>query len=258
METVRIDKWLWAARFFKTRSAATDAVLGGRVHLNDARVKPAKEVRAGDTIDLQDRTARMDARRAGRRRQARPGERGEDALRRDARFRRRPRAPIGGAEALSPARRRPRRTTDEAGPPPDRGSPPRRARRPQQTSLVVSPGSPDVVRRRKPSRARTQGAPMLRRTGATEERSPALCLQPREAWQDFARSAPICGGHSDASGTTPRSRRATCARSSAPARHQPDTRPGTSSTAVSFFGRPSRSPRNFIGFGVCVSVASPM
>ena len=52
METVRIDKWLWAARFFKTRSAATDAVLGGHVQLNDARVKPAKEVRAGDTIGL--------------------------------------------------------------------------------------------------------------------------------------------------------------------------------------------------------------
>ena len=52
METVRIDKWLWAARFFKTRSAATDAVLGGRVHLNEARVKPAKEVKAGDTIEL--------------------------------------------------------------------------------------------------------------------------------------------------------------------------------------------------------------
>ena len=52
METVRIDKWLWAARFFKTRSAATDAVLGGRVHVNDARIKPAKEVRAGDTIEL--------------------------------------------------------------------------------------------------------------------------------------------------------------------------------------------------------------
>ena len=46
METVRIDKWLWAARFYKTRSAATDAVLGGRVHLNDARVKPSKEVKA--------------------------------------------------------------------------------------------------------------------------------------------------------------------------------------------------------------------
>ena len=52
METVRIDKWLWAARFFKTRGAATDAVVGGRVHVNDARVKPAKEVRAGDTIEI--------------------------------------------------------------------------------------------------------------------------------------------------------------------------------------------------------------
>ena len=51
-QAVRIDKWLWAARFFKTRSAATDAVLGGRVHLNEARVKPAKEVKAGDTIEL--------------------------------------------------------------------------------------------------------------------------------------------------------------------------------------------------------------
>jgi len=47
---VRIDKWLWAARFFKTRSAATAAVLGGRVHVNDARVKPSKEIRCGDTV----------------------------------------------------------------------------------------------------------------------------------------------------------------------------------------------------------------
>jgi len=52
VESVRIDKWLWAARFFKTRSAATDAVVGGRVHLNGARAKPAKEVKAGDTIEL--------------------------------------------------------------------------------------------------------------------------------------------------------------------------------------------------------------
>ena len=50
MEAVRIDKWLWAARFFKTRSAATDAVVGGRVHVNDARVRPAREVRIGDTV----------------------------------------------------------------------------------------------------------------------------------------------------------------------------------------------------------------
>ncbi len=50
MSGVRVDKWLWAARFFKTRSAATAAVLGGRVHVNDARVKPAKELRVGDTV----------------------------------------------------------------------------------------------------------------------------------------------------------------------------------------------------------------
>ena len=49
---MRIDKWLWAARFYKTRSAATDAVLGGRVHLNGTRVKPAKDVQPGDTIEV--------------------------------------------------------------------------------------------------------------------------------------------------------------------------------------------------------------
>jgi ribosome-associated heat shock protein Hsp15 len=52
MERVRIDKWLWAARFFKTRSAATEAVLGGRVHVNGARVKPSREVSRGDTVEI--------------------------------------------------------------------------------------------------------------------------------------------------------------------------------------------------------------
>jgi ribosome-associated heat shock protein Hsp15 len=46
----RIDKWLWAARFFRTRSLAAQAVEGGRVHVNGARVKPAKEIRPGDEV----------------------------------------------------------------------------------------------------------------------------------------------------------------------------------------------------------------
>lgn len=52
VDRVRIDKWLWAARFFKTRSAATDAVQGGRVHVNGARAKPAKELAVGDTVEV--------------------------------------------------------------------------------------------------------------------------------------------------------------------------------------------------------------
>jgi ribosome-associated heat shock protein Hsp15 len=47
---MRIDKWLWAARFFKTRSMAADAVEKGRVRIGGAVVKPAKEVRIGDLV----------------------------------------------------------------------------------------------------------------------------------------------------------------------------------------------------------------
>jgi len=49
---VRVDKWLWAARFYKTRSLATDAVAGGRVHVNGVRVKPSKEIRVDDELEL--------------------------------------------------------------------------------------------------------------------------------------------------------------------------------------------------------------
>jgi ribosome-associated heat shock protein Hsp15 len=49
---VRVDKWLWAARFFKTRGAATEAVLGGHVQINGARVKPAREVVVGDRLEI--------------------------------------------------------------------------------------------------------------------------------------------------------------------------------------------------------------
>jgi ribosome-associated heat shock protein Hsp15 len=52
VERVRIDKWLWAARFFKTRALATEAVLGGHARVNGVRVKPAKEVRAGDRVEV--------------------------------------------------------------------------------------------------------------------------------------------------------------------------------------------------------------
>ncbi len=49
---MRVDKWLWAARFYKTRSLAQQAVEGGKVKLNGERVKPAKDVRVGDRFDL--------------------------------------------------------------------------------------------------------------------------------------------------------------------------------------------------------------
>jgi len=49
-DKLRIDKWLWAARFFKTRSLAVDAVEAGRVTMNEARIKPAKAIGVGDHL----------------------------------------------------------------------------------------------------------------------------------------------------------------------------------------------------------------
>ena len=51
-DSSRLDKWLWFARFYKTRSLATAAITGGKVHLNGERVKPAHAVRPGDRITL--------------------------------------------------------------------------------------------------------------------------------------------------------------------------------------------------------------
>ncbi len=51
-DTIRIDKWLWAARFFKTRSMAAQAVTGGKVQVNGARIKPARMVQLGDELRI--------------------------------------------------------------------------------------------------------------------------------------------------------------------------------------------------------------
>lgn len=51
----RLDKWLWAARFFKTRSLATTAIETGKVHVDGDRVKPAKEVKTGQVIHIRNR-----------------------------------------------------------------------------------------------------------------------------------------------------------------------------------------------------------
>jgi len=52
MSGVRIDRWLWAARFFKTRSMAKTAVEGGKVHVQSKRVKPSKELSVGQTLEI--------------------------------------------------------------------------------------------------------------------------------------------------------------------------------------------------------------
>jgi ribosome-associated heat shock protein Hsp15 len=49
-DAVRVDKWLWAARFFKTRSAAQQAIEGGKIKLNGERTKPAKDLKPGDRL----------------------------------------------------------------------------------------------------------------------------------------------------------------------------------------------------------------
>ena len=52
MDALRVDKWLWAARFYKTRGLAIEAVKGGRVEVNDQRAKPSKDVGPGDRVSV--------------------------------------------------------------------------------------------------------------------------------------------------------------------------------------------------------------
>ncbi|MEB8430817.1 S4 domain-containing protein [Cocleimonas sp. KMM 6892] len=52
LTSVRLDKWLWASRFFKTRKDAVEAISGGKVHLNGARVKPSRNVQINDKLEI--------------------------------------------------------------------------------------------------------------------------------------------------------------------------------------------------------------
>lgn len=52
MEKLRIDKWLWAARFYKTRALANEAVAGGHVHVAGVRVKPSRDIMPGDRLEI--------------------------------------------------------------------------------------------------------------------------------------------------------------------------------------------------------------
>lgn len=60
MDSVRIDKWLWAARFFKTRSLATQAVEAGRVRLGEDRIKPARNVRRGERLRIENESGQYE------------------------------------------------------------------------------------------------------------------------------------------------------------------------------------------------------
>lgn len=59
-EAIRLDKWLWAARFFKTRKLAAEAISGGKVHVNNQRAKPGKEVRIGALLSVSKDNYRWD------------------------------------------------------------------------------------------------------------------------------------------------------------------------------------------------------
>lgn len=52
LEAIRLDKWLWAARFYKTRGLATEAINGGKVHVNGQRTKPSKEINIGTELTI--------------------------------------------------------------------------------------------------------------------------------------------------------------------------------------------------------------
>ena len=75
IDSMRLDKWLWCARFYKTRSLAVDEIGKGRVTVNKANAKASREVRVGDTIDLRQGNVPPGSGGAGIERHARPSPR---------------------------------------------------------------------------------------------------------------------------------------------------------------------------------------
>ena len=60
LDAIRLDKWLWTARFFKTRKLAAEAISGGKVHVNEQRTKPGKEVKTGAMLSISKDTHRWE------------------------------------------------------------------------------------------------------------------------------------------------------------------------------------------------------
>lgn len=71
-DTLRLDKWLWAARFFKTRQLACEAISGGKVHLNGQRTKPGKDVKVGSELRIHKGSLEWDLTVLGINKQRRP------------------------------------------------------------------------------------------------------------------------------------------------------------------------------------------
>ncbi|HIP52778.1 MAG TPA: RNA-binding S4 domain-containing protein [Chromatiales bacterium] len=71
-DRLRLDKWLWAARFFKTRQLASEAITGGKVHLDGHRTKPGKEVRIGSRLRIHKGPLEWDIEVTGISKQRRP------------------------------------------------------------------------------------------------------------------------------------------------------------------------------------------
>jgi ribosome-associated heat shock protein Hsp15 len=114
-QSMRLDKWLWAARFFKTRALATAAINGGKVHVNGDRVKPARRIVTGDSLTVQKGPWRFSISVAGLAEQRRPAEEArtlytESAASVAARHSLHEERKLQGAGARAPERRPDKRT----------------------------------------------------------------------------------------------------------------------------------------------------